>query len=85
MPGDLIVNRIPEEKAELKLGYKLALGEVVKSGIDAVEEGATVVFALKDAREWDLPPGEDWGFQPSPLGVFQLREGDLRFQIKRRS
>jgi hypothetical protein len=85
MPGDVIVNRIPDQEAAIKLGYKLGLGRVVKSGIDGVEEGALMIFELQTAKEWTFPPGLELDFEPSPLGVFQLREGDLRVQIKKMS
>jgi hypothetical protein len=81
-PGDLIVNRIPETEIGHSLGYKLAAGRVIKSGIPNVKEGALVIFGLKDAKEWDLPPME-LDFELSPLGVFQLREGDLRAEIRK--
>jgi hypothetical protein len=85
LPGDLIVNRIPETEIGHNLGYKLAAGRVIKSGISAVKEGAMVIFGLKDAKEWPLADvqGVDLGFELSPLGVFQLREGDLRAEIIR--
>jgi hypothetical protein len=85
MPGDVIVNRIPDQEADLKLGYKLGLGRVVKSGIDDVEVGSFMIFELQNAKEWFFPQGLELDFEPSPLGVFQLREGDLRIQIKKKS
>jgi hypothetical protein len=81
-PGDLIVNRIPEQDQNLNLGYKLALGKVVKSGIADVKEGALVVFELTGAKEFSVPQGLELDWEPSPLGVFRLREGDLGFEIR---
>jgi hypothetical protein len=83
MPGDLIVNRIPDQECGLNLGYKLAVGKMMKSGIEKVEEGALIIFALQDAKEWTFPPGLELDFQPGPIGVFQLREGDLRVHIRK--
>ncbi|MGD0183578.1 MAG: hypothetical protein ABSC15_27535 [Terriglobales bacterium] len=80
LPGDLIVNRVPEDIAELKLGYKLALGKVVKSGIPTVAEGDLVIFALQDAKEFSFPAGMRLDFEPSELGMFLLRDG-IRFGI----
>jgi hypothetical protein len=84
LPGDLIVNRIPEQDADLQLGYRLALGEVVRSGIKGIDEGARIVFAPQDAKEFELPGGIEWGFKPSGLGLWHVREGALRFQIVKR-
>jgi hypothetical protein len=81
LPGDLIVNRIPETEIGYNLGYKLAAGKVIKSGIPVVKDGDLIIFGLQDAKEWDFPLGMDIGFELSSLGVFQLREGDLRAQI----
>ena len=84
LPGDLIVNRIPEEELGYRLGYKLGAGRVIKSGIPNVKEGEMVIFGLADAREWDFPVGLKLDFTPSPLGCFQLREGGLRALIRKR-
>jgi hypothetical protein len=73
--GDLLVNRIPEDIPELKLGYKMALGKVMKSGIPSVAEGALVIFALDDAKEFTFPTGVKFDAEPSQLGMFLLKGG----------
>jgi hypothetical protein len=83
-PGDLIVNRIPATEVASGLGYSLAAGRVIKSGIPHVKEGALIIFGLQDAKEWPFPPGLDLDFEMSPLGVFQLREGDLRAEVRQK-
>jgi hypothetical protein len=83
-PGDLIVNRIPDTEVESGLGYRLAAGRVIKSGIAHVKEGTLIIFDLQGAKELPFPPGLDLDFEPSPLGVFRLREGDLRAEVRQK-
>jgi hypothetical protein len=83
-PGDLIVNRVADTEVASGLGYKLAAGRVLKSGIPHVKEDALIVFGLQDAKEWPFPPGLELDFEPSPLGVFQLRERDLRAEVRQK-
>jgi hypothetical protein len=62
MTGDLLVNRIPDQEADppvKSLGYKLALGKVMKTGVKGVEEGDLRRLRARGRAAVQLPAGHE--------------------------